>query len=86
MHGDVDFGLGIFSAIVLRQTAQIQPQIKDYNANTDGLFESLLLAMSDLHLVLNHTHVLHGDFVAQAGHRLHLLDRVSDLVRSVLEL
>ena len=43
VHGNVDFGLRIVSTVVLRQTTQVQPQIKDYNADPAGLFESLLL-------------------------------------------
>ena len=86
VHGDVDFGLSIVARVVRRQTAKIEAHVEHHNANADGLLERLLLAMSDLHLVLDDGKVLHRHLVAETGHRLHLVDGVANLVHSVLEL
>ena len=81
-----DFGLSIVARVVWRQTAKIEAHVEHHNANADGLLECLLLAMSDLHLVLDDGKVLHRHLVAETGHRLHLVDRVANLVHGILEL
>ena len=42
--------------------------------------------MSNLHFVLDDGQVLDRHLVAEAGHRLHLVDGVANLVHGVLEL
>ena len=83
---EMHISLRILACIAHRKAAQIEPHVKDAEANPYRLLQRLLLAMSDEDLLLNRLQITQGDLLAEPCHLSHLLDRVLDLVDGILEL